>query len=332
MTSPKVRDEFERIATLFAPLSAGLPGAFGLTDDAAILDIPADRQVVVTTDAIVAGVHFLPDDPPALVARKLVRVNLSDLAAMAAEPMAVFSACAFPRGGDEAWIEAFAKGLAADLRQFGVPLGGGDTVATPGPPTFALTALGTVPRGEALLRRGARVGDLIVVSATIGDAALGLLAAQGALADRADAADIAFLDDRYHLPQPRLTLGTAIRGLARAGMDISDGLLQDLGHLCTNSGVGADVVASAIPLSPAAARLTGREPDLFRLVVGGGDDYELLLAVPPEAMAALQAASPVPLTVIGRFIDAPAGDGPRVRLLDDRGQAVPVPQTGYRHF
>lgn len=317
---PPRRDEFERIAALFAPLSASLPGAYGLTDDAAVLDIPLGEQVVVTTDAIVAGVHFLPDDPPDLIARKLVRVNLSDLAAMGAHPLAVFSACAFPRSVDEEWIESFAKGLADDLGHFKVALGGGDTVTTDGPATFSLTALGTIPHGTALLRRGAQGGDFIVVSGTIGDGALGLLVAQGTL----PAED--FLKSRYHLPQPRLALGNAARGVVHAGMDISDGLLQDLDHLCSQSGVGAEVRAANIPLSLAARRVIAERPALFDLIVGGGDDYELLLAVPPSRLEALRLVSETPLTVIGCFTDTLG-----VRLLDETGVVVPVASPGYRH-
>ncbi len=318
--SPR-RDEFDRIKGLFAPLSRGLPGAMGLSDDAALLDIPVGQHLVVTSDALVAGVHFFPTDPPALIAQKVLRVNLSDLAAMGAKPLAVFSACVFPETVEECWIEAFAGGLAADLEYFGVPLGGGDTVSTRGPATFCVTALGLVPHGTALLRAGAQAGDWVVVSGTLGDGALGLLAVQGQIDDPSG-----FLSHRYHVPEPRLNLGWAARGVARAGMDISDGLLQDVGHLCALSGLGAIIERDKIPLSTAGRAACVADPRLWPLITGGGDDYELLLAVPPPRFDALCRASDVPLTVIGRFTGA-AG----VHLVDDAGHPIAITRRGYRH-
>lgn len=320
------RTEFQRIAELFAPLSARAPGAFGLTDDAAVLSVPDGHDLVVTQDAIVAGVHYLPDDPPDLVARKLMRVNLSDLAAMGARPVGVVSACAFPRDMDESWIETFTAGLRADVEAFDCPLLGGDTVSTTGPAVFSLTALGAVPKGQALRRAGARPGDLLVVSGTIGDAALGLLAARGEMSGAA--ADLDWLADRYRLPRPRLSLGGALLGRATAGQDVSDGLLQDAGHLCACSGVGVDIRAEDLPLSPAAQRALDRDPALLETVVGGGDDYELLFAWPAaeaEGLTSL-AADEAPLTVIGRFR---AGQG--VRLLDAEGREKAVTRRGWSH-
>lgn len=317
------RDEFGQIARLFVPLTRGDPAALGLRDDAAVLAVPPGRELVVTADALVAGVHFLPDDPPDLVARKVVRVNLSDLAAMGAEPLGLFLACAFPRDCPDSWVEAFAAGLARDGEEFGVPVLGGDTVATPGPATFSITALGTVPVGCALRRDGAQPGDLVMVSGTLGDGALGLRAARGEYDGVLSPKHIAVLADRYRLPRPRLSLGVALRGVAHAVLDVSDGLLQDLGHLCAASGVGAEVDAGALPLSPAARALRDR-PDWLGLIVGGGDDYELLAAVPPTRRAEAEAAG---LTVIGCFA---APDG--VRLRDAAGNVVEGLVPGYRHF
>ncbi len=323
------RGEFEQIAALFAPLTRGDPAALGLRDDAAVLTVPPGHQIVVTTDAIVAGVHYLPDDPPDLVARKLVRVNLSDLAAMGAEPFGLFAACAFPRTCSDAWTEAFARGLGEDGEAFSVPVLGGDTVATPGPAVFSLTALGTVPTGQALRRAGAAAGDLLAVTGTLGDGAFGLRAARGELDGVLDAGSVAWLADRYRLPQPRLDTGVALRGIASAAMDVSDGLLQDLGHLCRASGVGADVDAAALPVAPAVKALQGRD-DWLEVVAGGGDDYELLIAVPPhrrDALLAAGQATGVAVTVIGHCT-ADAG----VRMHDADGRPIEGLGQGFRHF
>ncbi|MFA7430024.1 MAG: thiamine-phosphate kinase [Rhodospirillaceae bacterium] len=323
------RGEFDQIAALFAPLTRGAPGALSLRDDAAVLDVPPGQQVVVTTDAIVAGVHYLPDDPPDLVARKLMRVNLSDLAAMGAEPLGLFATCAFPVDCSDAWVEAFARGLGEDVDAFMVPILGGDTVATPGPAVFSLTALGTVPVGQALRRSGAAAGDLLAVTGTLGDGAFGLRAARGELDGVLDPASVAWLADRYRLPQPRLALGVALRGIASAAMDISDGLLQDLGHLCAASGVGADLDAHLLPVSPAVTALAGRDGWLEG-VAGGGDDYELLVAVAPQHRDALLAAgraAGVAVTIIGR-----CGAGAGVRLRTAEGAVIEGLSQGFRHF
>lgn len=327
------RSEFQQIADLFAPLAASAPGALGLKDDAALLVPPAGQQLVVTVDAILSGVHYLPDDPPDLVARKLVRVNLSDLAAMGATPAGMLLACAFPRDCPDAWVEAFAAGLALDVAEFGCPVIGGDTVATPGPATFSLTALGWAPTGQALLRRGARAGDLIAVTGTIGDGAVGLWAAQGRLAGLGVPADVcAALAARYHLPQPRLAIGQALRGLASAAMDISDGLVQDLGHVCAASGVSAEIRLEAVPLSAALQTARDHTHIADELILTGGDDYELLVTIPPENWpeVAARLGDLVP-TVIGvcREDDSAAET---VRVLDRQGQPMKLAATGWQHF
>lgn len=322
------RGEFGLIADLFAPLASTEPGALALTDDAAVLDLPAGDQLVTTVDAIVAGVHFLPDDPPETIARKLMRVNLSDLAAMGARPRAGFLTCAFPKGVEDGWIEAFVAGLAADVAVFSFPIAGGDTVSTPGPATFSLTALGTVRRGAAVLRSGARPGDLLAVSGTIGDGALGLTAARQP-GDDADPARM-FLADRYRVPQPRLDVSAALAAEMRACMDISDGLVQDLGHVCRASGVGAEVDLSLVPLSAAARLWLQQGRATWDQVMTGGDDYELLMAFPPSAEARLarwNATGGTPVTVIGRFTD-----GAGVSLTDADGSRWIPARTGFTHF
>jgi thiamine-monophosphate kinase len=316
--------EFALIARHFRPLAG--EGALDLGDDAALLTPPAGQQLVLAADALVAGVHFLPDDPPGMIARKLLRVNLSDLAAMGAAPLGYLMTTAFTRGTADSWIAAFVAGLAEDQERFGIAVLGGDTVATPGPACFSLTIIGVVPPGQALHRRGAQIGDDIWVSDSIGDGALGLRVLQGKLAADAEG----HLARRYRLPEPRLALGQALRGVARAAMDVSDGLVQDLGHLCRAAGCGAEINAAAVPLSAAASAALAGDAALLPLMLTGGDDYELLFAAAPEDAAAVRAAGEkagVPVARIGRFI---AGEAVVVR--DGSGAAITLPQGGWSHF
>ena len=243
--------EFELIARYFAPLAKGFPGAYGLLDDAAVITPAAGHELVAKTDAIVGGVHFLPEDPPDLVARKALRVNLSDLAAKGAIARAYMLDLMLPKRSVEAWIAGFAHGLAQDQDEYGVHLIGGDTDSTPGPVTIAIMAFGEVPTGRIIRRGGARPGDTIFVTGTIGDAALGLEVLRGRLPEL-DTASAGFLVDRYRLPLPRVTVGPQLIGLATAALDVSDGLIADLGHICEVSDLTAIVEAPRVPLSPAA--------------------------------------------------------------------------------
>ncbi len=327
MTALPHLDEFARIARFFAPLAAA--GGLGLKDDVALIDGPPGTQYVLKTDAIVEGVHFLPGDPPMQVAQKLLRVNLSDLAAKGAAPVGYLLTTALPPSCDEAWLEQFAAGLAADQTTYGIFLLGGDSVATPGPTTLSVAAIGLVQAGRAVLRSGARAGDRLYVSGTLGDAALGVLAAKGQDLG-IGAADAAFLVDRFRLPQPRLNLGARLAGIASAMMDISDGLVADLGHLCDASGLAGVVEAGRVPLSPAAHAALARDGARLASVLGGGDDYELLFAAPAGAAAALAALARetgVALTPIGRV---EAGSG--VRVFDKEGQEIVLAVKGYEHF
>ncbi len=311
--------EFSLIARHFRPLAG--PGALDLTDDAAVFLPPPGRELVIAADAMVAGVHFLPDDPADLVARKLLRTNLSDLAAMAATPLGYLLTVSAPRDTPDAWFAAFAAGLADDQRRYRLWLLGGDTTSTPGPVSLSLTIIGTVSPGQAIRRNRARPGDGVWVTGTIGDGALGLLAATGRLEDLSG-----HLADRYRLPRPRL--GLALHGVAHAAMDVSDGLVQDLGHICRASGVGARIEAASVPLSD-AARAAG--PAHLPRCLTGGDDYELLLAVPPAAepdLARVAAAAGVAVTRIGAFIDAP----PAVTVLAPDGTVLDVATGGWSHF
>jgi thiamine-monophosphate kinase len=317
--------EFALIARHFRPLAG--EGALDLLDDAALLDIPAGRRLAIAADTMVEGVHYLPEDPPETVGRKLLRVNLSDLAAMGAAPLGYLMTTSLARGTPEAWIAGFVAGLAEDQRLFGLTLLGGDTTATPGPTTLSLTILGTVAPGEAITRKGARPGDDIWVSGTIGDGALGLRVLQGAL----PADGQGHLARRYRLPEPRIALGEALAGLARAGMDVSDGLVQDLGHLCRAAGCGAELDAAAVPLSAPARALLAADPGLLPLVLTGGDDYELLLAADPAdraRVAARAAACGMAVARIGRFIAGPA----EVTVRAPDGTPLALPRGGWSHF
>ncbi len=319
-------DEFATVARLFAPLAAGEAGALGLLDDAAILVPSPGQNLVVTKDVIIAGVHYLPDDPPALVAKKLLRVNLSDLAAMAARPRAYLLGLALSRPVDLAWLAAFAAGLDEDQAMFGVTLIGGDTTAHDGPTVLSLTAIGEVAEGRDLRRGGAKSGDRIWVSGTLGDAALGLRVLRGELSALAGE-HRSYLRDRYHLPVPRVDLGRRLVGLANAAIDVSDGLLADLGHICDASGLAATVSVDAVPLSPAARAALAADPGLADEPLTGGDDYELLFTAPSTADAAL-AGLPFHLTAIGTM-----GPGSGVALVDATGCPRPVPaKRGWTHF
>lgn len=326
-----MRGEFDLIRRYFAPLAAGAPGALGLTDDAALLSPPPGRDLALAADALVEGVHFLSQDPPDLVARKLLRVNLSDLAAMGAAPLAYLVTAAWPRDRDEAWIAAFAEGLARDQEIFSVTLLGGDTTATDGPLTLSLTAVGTLPAGRSLQRGTARAGDLLFVSGTIGDAALGLKLLRNEL-DGLPAEAREALIARYRLPEPRLALGQALltEELATAAIDVSDGLLADIGHIAETSGLGARIEASAVPLSPAAAQAVADDPALRLALLGAGDDYELAFATTPASagdLGQLARRLDLPLTRVGVL---EAGEG--VQVVDPAGRPLSVETAGWTHF
>lgn len=322
--------EFGRIARYFAPLAAGMPGAAGLKDDVATLAVPPGEMLVAKTDTIVDTVHLLGDETPQLIARKALRVNLSDLACKGARPIGYLLTLSLPASVDDAWVKAFAGGLAADQKEFGIGLLGGDSVSTPGPLTVTVAMLGAA---SAVARRAdARAGDDVYVSGTIGDAALGLLALRGKLKGLPARAR-KFLIDRYRLPQPRIAAGRALRGIVHAAMDVSDGLVGDLGHIANHSGLTATIRWHDVPLSPAARQaLAGAGAGAAALrdaVMGGGDDYELLFTAPPNARPRISAAARaagLPLTRIGTMS---AGKG--VRVVDEGGRDVTPKVGGYRH-
>jgi thiamine-monophosphate kinase len=315
------------IARYFRPLATD-PGAFSLTDDAAILKSSAD-ELVVTTDAIVEGVHFLPDDPPDTVARKALRVNLSDLAAKGATPAGFVLTLAL-RAPDDTWLAPFARGLGEDATRFGCPLLGGDTVSTPGPLMISITAFGRVPPGKMVRRNGAKAGDRVVVSGTIGDAALGLELLKGAAA-ALGGDEREMLIGRYRVPQPGLALAQAVRDYASAAMDVSDGLAGDLAKLCAASGVSAAIDAQSIPLSAPARTLLNGSAVGIESIVSGGDDYEILCTIPEnrfEAFAQAATLAGVPVTSIGTIIAGPSVP----RFIDGQGTEIALPRLSYSHF
>lgn len=311
------------IESVFAQLAGQGPPSLSLQDDAAVLTPGRGEDLVLTKDLLVAGRHFFSDDAPDLIARKLMRVNLSDLAAMGAEPRGFLLGLAAESGFDPHWVRRFAGGLARDIQEFQCPLWGGDTVSGAGRMVLSLTAIGAVPTGGALLRSGAQSGDLVFVSGTLGDAALGLQGIRGEIEA------VPELTERYYLPQPRLALGVRLRGLASACIDVSDGFLADLGHICSTSGVGARVRAQALPVSAAGQRLIDLKPHLLSSVATGGDDYELVVTAPPDRRGAIEAAANalgVPMTVVGEI---KAGEG--VSLVDAADAPLQLTGTGFQH-
>jgi thiamine-monophosphate kinase len=319
------------IARYFRPLATH-PGAFGLGDDAAAFAPPSGCDLVLTTDGVIAGVHFLPDDPPHDIGRKALRMNLSDLAAKGAKPAGFLLSLALPTGTDEAWIAGFAAGLGEDIARYDCPLLGGDTDHTPGPLSASIAAFGTVPHGRMVRRSTAKAGDAVVVTGTIGDAALGVkLRRDHSLGKscRFTKAMTAHLERRYLLPEPRNALAEAVLLHASAAMDVSDGLAGDLAKLCRASSVAADIDVAGVPLSEAARAALTADPKLIETLLTGGDDYEILLTLAPDKLPAFRAAAAaadVAVTEIGRVHK---GEG--ARFIRD-GKALTFARAGYSHF
>lgn len=328
---PRKPGEFELIERYFAPLTKRSKGSFGLHNDAAVLDVQPGQRLVVSVDCMVAGRHFLPGDPPDTVACKLLRVSLSDLAAMGAVPRAYLLSASWPEDIDESWIAAFSKGLEADQRRFGVTLAGGDTTATGGPMCLSLTAFGEVGAGPVLDRGSLREGDDLYLSGSLGDAYLGLRALRGELDDLPESLREELIG-RYRCPQPRVSLGPAllVEGLAASALDVSDGLAQDLGHLLAASGVGATVWLAEIPVSAAARAALEILGEPLQVLLSGGDDYELLFAAPPENRERLQQLSSGLSLAITRIGQVSAAKG--LTILDTAGRPVAIDIPGWTHF
>lgn len=322
-------DEFDTIRQLLMPL-AGHPAARGLLDDVAVLEPPPGKTLVLTHDTLVAGVHFWPDDPPELIARKLLRVNLSDLAAKGAQPFGYLMSCAWPNSCDWAWRVAFGRGLAQDQTTYGLALLGGDTVSTPGPLTLGATLIGWGLPGRTPRRSTAQIGDALLVTGTIGDGGLGLMAT-GLNPPTFEPGDAEWLADRYRLPQPRCELANLIAAEATASADISDGLVADVGHIAQASGLGAEIDLGLMPISTAAHRWVSAQdnrPDSLVRLATSGDDYEIAFTLAPERVEAVRIAANAlgcPVTVIGQMME---GEGVTTSLGLRR---LEIDMPGWRH-
>lgn len=318
--------EFELIGRLLAPI-ARAPAARGLKDDVAVWPAPQGRDIVLTKDMVAEGVHFLPTDPPDAIAAKLLRVNLSDLASKGATPEGVLLGFGLTPRQDEAWLTLFVNGLGEELERFNVQLWGGDTIRAGDRLVLSLTAIGSVPAGQALSRAHARVGDDLYVTGTIGDGWLGLQVLTDKLA--LTESDRDFAASRYHWPQPRVTLGPELLGLAHGSADVSDGLLADAGHIAEASGVAVTIELAAVPLSKAAAAWAGNDLSRRLRLATGGDDYEILFTAAPaqrEAVLALSQRLGLNIARIGRV---EAGQG--LVVLGPDGARLGVTKLGYEH-
>jgi thiamine-monophosphate kinase len=322
-TSKRRLGEFELIQRLFAPLAVA-KGAYGLRDDVALLNVPAGHELVLKTDAIVEGVHFLPSDPPKTVAQKVLRVNLSDLAAKGAEPVGYLLTLAIPKRISDAWLLAFASGLKVDQRRFSLSLLGGDTTRTEGPLAVSVTALGSVPKGKAIRRAGAKAGDLVLVTGNIGDAGVGLEALKRRATEQGTAVS------RFRVPQPRVAFGKMLRGLATASIDVSDGLLADLGHVSEVSNVRIAIDASKVPLSNAVRAAWGADERALLRAATAGDDYEIAFTCRPRAQSSVLDVAKktrTKVTLIGRV-----ERGKGVSFIGFDGKELKAPRKGFAHF
>jgi thiamine-monophosphate kinase len=319
--------EFDFIRKYFAPLAIS-EGAFGLTDDAAQLGLWP--RTVVTADAMVEGVHYFEGSSGYDVARKLLRVNLSDLAAKGARPLHYLLTAGFRPEVEEARIKDFVRGLRADQKRFGVMLAGGDTVSSPGREFFSITMIGEAPKGGMVRRGAAKPGDLVFVTGTIGDSGAWLKRHQSGAGEPLTRAAARFLEDRHWRPEPRLGFGAGLHHLATAAVDVSDGLLQDLGHIARASKVSLDLTLEAIPLSRAYVATRGGTDTAALDAVGAGEDYEIAFTAPKRRLNAIAEAADAartPVTCIGVV-----GKGSGVRLLGPDGKPVTPPKTGWNHF
>ena len=330
-----IAGEDSLIQSYFAPLAAGFAGAFGLEDDCAALTPEPGHDIVLKTDAIAEGVHFFAQDRPEDIAWKAVAVNVSDLAAKAARPIGYLISLAFPQTPDRLWLERFTDGLRAAQECFGLVLMGGDTDRRPNAPlSITVMVLGSVPTGRMVRRGTARPGDLLYITGTLGDAALGLqlrsIASSSTAAPPLTPPDLSFLDQRYLRPEPRIGMRDALLAYARAAMDISDGLVKDLGRLCRAAGVAAEVEVDRLPLSAPARRLIELRPELGELPLTGGDDYEILASVAPEQAAAFETSARSAGVSATRIGKVQIGSG--VRVLGPDGQPLAIARPGYDHF
>lgn len=329
----RITGEDNLVREFLAPLAAGFAGALGLSDDCAVLAPTPGHELVLKTDPVVASVHFFADDDPADIAWKALAVNVSDLAAKGATPRIYLMALSLPEAPTRAWMGAFARGLAEAQQAFGIHLAGGDTDRTPGNLSIAITVIGEVPAGHMVRRAAARAGQAVYVSGTLGESALGLaLRTEPGLADQLGLTpdDVAQAQCRYLRPTPRLGLVEALRGHASAAMDLSDGLLKDLGRMCRASGVGARVSVDTLPLSPGVRRALQADPGRITSVVAAGDDYEILATVEPHACADFEQAAAIAGVAVTRIGEITAER--EVHVLDAAGVPLSLDRSGWDHF
>lgn len=324
--SPSGEDKL--IARFFGPIATD-PGALGLSDDAAFIKPPPGTEMVLKTDAIVSGIHFFPEDPADAVAQKALRVNLSDLAAKGAKPLGFLVSLALPKDIGDDWLAAFASGLREDAATYKCPLFGGDTVRSPGPIMVSVATFGSVPEGRMVRRAGAKAGDHVFVTGTIGDAALGLKLRQGVdwpLDDK----QREHLLSRYLLPRPRNALAQAVLDYASASMDVSDGLAGDLAKLARVSKVAAEIDAARVPLSDAAQAAIAHDASLIEPALTGGDDFEILCTVPPASIDRFRVAAMMARTAVTDIGVIADGEGAVFRGPD--GAAMSFAHASFSHF
>ncbi|NQV57269.1 MAG: thiamine-phosphate kinase [Rhodospirillales bacterium] len=323
--------EFDFIATYLRPLTEENSGALGLLDDAALIKPPAASQIVITSDALLEGIHFRSQDPAGAIGAKALGVNLSDLAAMGAEPLGYTMILALPSSWTAEWAADFTNGLLEYQTRYGIKLLGGDTVATPGPLTIGITAIGILPEGKGLLRSTAGIGDDLWLSGTIGDAALSLfMENKWPSGGKTSEDDANYLRSRLQRPEPRVALGYKLLDIASAAIDISDGLAADLGHLCRASKLGAEVETKLLPISESAQRLIDGDPQMLAITLSGGDDYELLFAAPPQMRSNITAAGKAVGTTVTRI--GSVIDGNEVHFIKEDGSEVKMSAKGWTHF
>lgn len=331
MTKEAPVSETGIIQHYFAPLAKDTPGAFDLRDDAGLIAPREGMELVLTTDMIVEGVHYLESAAPQDIAYKALGVNVSDLCAKGADPSVYLLSIALSGTPDPKWLDGLREGFAVAQSDFGCTLLGGDTVRTPGPLAISITAAGFVPEGRMVHRSGAGQGDHVYVTGTIGDAALGLALLQGVGADHLSAEQAEFLQSRYWRPQPRMGVISVVRSHATAALDISDGLVGDFAKLCAASKVGGIISAADVPLSDAAAHWLEQEPERLGDVLTGGDDYEVLMSVSEENITAFESdcvSSGLQITLIGCIASQSEG----VRVLGADGKALHFDHLSYDHF
>ncbi len=319
--------EFSFISKLLSPLTFNNKEALGLKDDAAIIPSKPGYDIVITKDMIAEGTHFFKGDDPKNLAKKLLRVNISDLAAKGATPYCCFLSIALPKNISEKWLKDFSSSLKEDLNLYGLFLSGGDTIAHNGNLVLSLTALGLIKKNKTILRSGAKEGDLIFVTGNIGDSYLGLQILKGDLQTTKKNCEL--LVSRYHLPQPRIQIGKKLVNIASSAVDISDGLIADLEHICECSEAAAIINLNDIPLSTMARDITKKHPNLLLNIISGGDDYEILFTASQDKfkqIKQLSKSSGIPIIKIGSITK-----GKNIRLLDDNGKEIEIKNKGYEH-